>query len=47
MKVVVCEETKNDSQKSSVEVIDKDVSVENSKMERFMEVSLKCSTKFR
>ena len=37
MKVVVCEETKNDSQKSSVEVIDKDVSVENSKIKRIME----------
>ena len=37
MKVMVCEETKEDDQKNSVEVIDKDVSVENSKMKRFME----------
>ena len=47
VRVVVCEETKDEDPESSVEVIDKDVSVENSKMERFMEVSLKCSTKFR
>ena len=37
MKVVVCEETKNNSQKSSVEVIDKEVSVENAKIKRIME----------
>ena len=34
-----CEETKDDDQKSSVEVIDKDVSVEDSKMKRFMETT--------
>ena len=32
-----CEETKDDDQKSSVEIIDKDVYVEDSEMKSFME----------
>ena len=37
VRVVVCEETKYEDTKSSVEIIDKDIPVENSKMKRFME----------
>ena len=37
MRVVVCEETNYEDPKSSVEVTDKDIPVENSKMKRFME----------